>query len=1095
MKRRILSVVAALAAAGATASDLFAPSGSVTTNCVAEGASVTHEGRLAVASDGLLAKTGGGEWTIPMANIVQSWPFSAFVYDGALSLSSNGATPANDVPAVLQNDATLWLSMKDTDTSHFVRNGDSLVRWYDVREADVSNPKRFSVAADFSYASVGTYPQVTTKDGFPCVYFNGVGSGTAMSLRNTTNPDTMTQVNSYHVFAVVGHYTCQGIVFGSGTSVGNMFMASVNASGVASAYADPSRLWPSTTRGTTYVDGERCDVYRDIPPSGRFHLFDSGSPVNGKFGALFGQWGSKIYWGGDYLAEAIVFTREISETERLQVQSYLAKKWFPDTAVVRNVQLNGDAEVRTDDLDGLNVSGAGVLVKTGTGTASYRVADATSADVTLFNGGLEIAAGAVDLSTRLPLKVSAGTEIATALTDAGNMRVTTAAAAAGKIVKSGTGDVAIGGLPSDVTELDVTAGTLEIDCGVTDREPLEESFYVPIENPGFETYATEAEWTSASTPGQIIPAASDAGTYVNGWRRSVNQTWMLNWRVLSSDWKTSYNLTHQPHGGDVVAMIHQNGILATPVTISKPGTYELSFDVCGRESAAYLGDYVKGSLYNVSSKSAIDFGRGYLYEFGYRRVKLRATVSVAGGYELRFQDANIAERPIIVDNVALRYVPAGEDSEGAWPVPNGGFEYDRDLTGSDNRKYVVESPFANWTFDAGTDGTVAIVTAAATNGVDGQIGVEYSPSRGAVGGFRQLLMKAAPCSATVTCTPPKGTYYLRADLGRYYNYRGQCTASVTVGEGETVDLGTFIVSNSVMRTFTWGKTFEVSGADPVSITFAFARNQSANSANTGIWLDDVRLVAYDACELVENGGFEKSSKEKVNWADGWETVTNQPSAGGLFAQVQPYSYLPNIFSADPIEGTHFLYLQGIGGAARKVNLPHAGLYRLSFQTAFSRRGMEGDAAYSKATPVRAWLAQGAVTNEIGRTGDFKGTNFCQHVWSFRVPAAGEYVLGLQGTLDSKNGYNVCVDAVSIRKVDERRYREKDNSPLFGETTAISVAEGARLRVDFEGTNKVDVLRLGGHKVKGYIDVADWPEYLSGRGCFLVEPKGLLMIVK
>ena len=387
------------------------------------------------------------------------------------------------------------------------------------------------------------------------------------------------------------------------------------------------------------------------------------------------------------------------------------------------------------------------------------------------------------------------------------------------------------------------------------------------------------------------------------------------------------------------------------------------------------------------------------------------------------------------------------------------------------------------------------MTAAATNGVDGQVGVEYNPSRGAAGGFRQLLMKSAPCSATVTCTPPKGTYYLRADLGRYYNVAGNCTATVTVGTKDPVTLGTFNVANSVMCAYTWDKPFEVSGSETVTITFAFARKQGSESANTGLWLDDVRLVSYDDREFVANGGFETSSKVLVNWADGWLALTNHPAARLPFAQVQPYSYRPDVFSADPIESDFFLYIQCTGGAAHPVTFDHAGLYRLSFYAAYSIRGASGNPTYAASTPVRAWLAQGAKTNEIGRTGAVLTTNFCQHVWNFRVKEPGEYLLGLQGTSTVKDGCNVCVDAVSIRRVDERRYAERENAPLFGEKTKVSVAAGARLRVDFAGTNKVDELKLGGHKVKGYIDVADYPEYLSGCGCFFVEPKGLLMIVK
>jgi len=1089
MKKCIVSVVAAFSAAVAAAADLFVPSDSWVTNFVAQGGSETFSGRLAVASDGVLAKTGAGTWTVPGATLCQYWPFTATVCEGTMALTAGGTAPANDVPAVLQNDAAVWVSMKDTDATHFVKDGDNLVKWYDVREADVSDQKRYSFEASFTYAPAGTYPQVTTHLGFPCVYFRGVGSGVAMSLRNSTGA---ANINSFHLFAVVCHTNTQGVVFGSGSSAGNMFMASTSSTGVDKTYAAQDRLWPSTMRGKTYVDGVRCDPYAEKPPAGRFHLFDTGSPVNGRFAALFGQWGAKTYWGGDYLAEAIVFTREISETERLQIESYLAQKWFPNASFARNVRVEEGAAARVDDFSGLTLSGEGSVIKTGAGATTYRTAPTATADET-FNGGLTVEAGSVNLSSRLPLNVVAGTTVTAEKTADGQLGATTSSAAAGSLVKTGSGDVALTALPSGMTELKVEGGSLELDRGLTNKLADNDSFYVPIENPGFETYFTEAEWKAQATSGFYnMPSSTE---YTNGWRRSVNQVWLMNWDVLSSANREKYNLTHRPHDGSVMALINQNGILATPVTIPKAGTYELSFDVGGREGNSYLGDYVKCTLHNGTADVA-NFGRGVFYEFGYRRISLRAKVTAAGSYELRFQDVNVANCPTIIDNVSLRYVSEREKAVQPWLVQNGGFECDSELLGADNRKYVTESPFANWSFDSGTDGLVAIVTAATTNGTDGA-GTEYNSSRGTAGGFRQLLMKAGACSATVTFAPPAttGKYYLRADLGKYYRYYGTCTASVTVGSAAPLTLGTFDVVNSLMRTYTWEAPLEVTGSENIAITFSFARKQSMNSKDCGIWLDDVCLVPYDDRDFLVNGGFETSSKTLVNWADGWECLTNHPAAYAPIAQVQPYIYRPDVFSADPVEGRFFLYLQRTGGAARSVTFDHAGLYRLSFYTSFSRRGAEGDTNYNRPTPVRAWLANGAVTNEIGRTGGTLTTNYCQHVWNFRVAAPGTYKLGLQGTSDIKIGCNVCVDAVTIRRIDERVFAEGEDDPRFDETAKISVAAGARLRVDFAGTNKVEELRLGGRKVKGVIDAADYPDYLSGSGCFLVEPKGLMMIFR
>ena len=75
------------------------------------------------------------------------------------------------------------------------------------------------------------------------------------------------KVKAYHLFAVVGFYSTQGAVFGSGGSAGNSFMAQTIA-GTSRIYADPSRLWNSTSRAIVNVDGERCDPYADKAPAG-----------------------------------------------------------------------------------------------------------------------------------------------------------------------------------------------------------------------------------------------------------------------------------------------------------------------------------------------------------------------------------------------------------------------------------------------------------------------------------------------------------------------------------------------------------------------------------------------------------------------------------------------------------------------------------------------------------------------------------------------------------------------------------------------------------------------------------------------------------
>ena len=63
---------------------------------------------------------------------------------------------------------------------------------------------------------------------------------------------------------------------------------------------------------------------------------------------------------------------------------------------------------------------------------------------------------------------------------------------------------------------------------------------------------------------------------------------------------------------------------------------------------------------------------------------------------------------------------------------------------------------------------------------------------------------------------------------------------------------------------------------------------------------------------------------------------------------------------------------------------------------------------------------------------------------------------------------------------------------------IDVADGARLQLDFAGTNKVYSLRIGGSSYVGFVSAATYPELfptLSGPGTLWITPKGTMLIVR
>lgn len=1091
MNKSLLSLAGGLAGSVVCAADIFVGADQVATNCVAKDEVSVQSGIVAVSKYGELQKTGAGAWTIPSKMVAQpTLPLT--VVNGSAKVKAEVGSD-NPVPAVLAT-AGFWFSAKDTD--HFVTNGDQVQTWYDVRETDMASPTYLRAVANTEKTT--DCPTLVSKDGFASVYFGGVGSGQAMTIRNPAG--AVNKTAACHVFGVIGYYETQGCVFGSGGTGGTseiplMFYIDTNKR-ISTSYCDPVRKWAWTSRAKIYVDGARCDPYMDIPRAGKFILMDACSPETDKsVSGFFNMWSDKASWGGDYIAEAIVFTNSLTEAERMQVSAYLNKKWF--TCAQRTELRIGKSATYLIDDDSVEAQGAafvpsgdGVLVKQGVGAFAYRAPDVLDAGA--FSGSLKLEEGSVDMSTVLPLAVEAGQTIDVRKTDAGNRRVTLATAETGTLVKTGTGEVAVVSLPIGLSKLTVQAGKLEVLPKTELLGQAEEDDEIYIENPSFEDYANDESLIADGGGLSLYSPGSDVYTYDRGWRRQANAVRVFNWdrwTGKSTVWgatRSAFAFNHHPLDGACAVGLFKNALLAAPVTITKPGTYELQFDMSARESEDYYGYYVTCSLWDRDTKTEVmTFGRGYFYELAYHRTALRGEVAKTGNFELRIRAHDLhTDRCVVVDNFRLRRVTDTET--GRFAVPNGDFETgDLSFEKEATKAKIVESPYDNWTFVQG-EGSVGIVTLVTTNAA-AEKRAEYNDSRRPYGGFRQLLLSGGVCSAEVTSQPLAGTYYLRADLGRYAQYRGQLTASVTVGDGAAVPLGTFVVSNSVMKTYTWPVAFTADGSQAVKVTFAFARQQSAISVNCGVWIDDVRFVTFDDREYLRNNGFE-GGVTSDNWA---RTAWARCAASIGNSQIQPYSWSPDIFSMDKIEGNYNMFVQRDGGAEQDVTFDHPGRYRLSFyaaRTTNEGRPDEKDRIWCREfNPIRAWFARNGVTNVIGVTGRDCGTNFCQHVWAFDVPAAGTYRFGIQGTYQGKDkGPTAVVDALSIRRVDTTKFVE--TAPTFDPNTALYIDAGAKMRLSFEGTQKIRRLVLGGrHMGFGEVNISDYPEYFEGTGTFDIKP--------
>ena len=118
-----------------------------------------------------------------------------------------------------------------------------------------------------------------------------------------------------------------------------------------------------------------------------------------------------------------------------------------------------------------------------------------------------------------------------------------------------------------------------------------------------------------------------------------------------------------------------------------------------------------------------------------------------------------------------------------------------------------------------------------------------------------------------------------------------------------------------------------------------------------------------------------------------------------------------------------------------------------------------------------------------------------------MPVAGSHRLNIEGMgvpsghlNNGKDTANLTthVDGVSIVKVDEAA----QTAPTLPSKVRIDIAEGARLALDYPGTNRVRGVWFGGVPADGRIvDAATYPDYVSGIGALEIVPSGTLLLFR
>ena len=415
--KALLMAGLAFSAASLTAADMYTGFRERSEVNVAEGNTVQHTGFMLQSGESVVNKTGRGTWQVPVESIRQNEPFDIRVREGALKLTTGGATPEVAKPAALLNRAMFWLSAKGDDGERSaklsVSNGTDgvtyLTRWCDERETDTETPTAYYMECDWgdpAYGSrQGTNAVYMVTNGIPSVWMGGYNSGQMLRLRKDGANSSIRGIRD--IFWVNGQYSINAYVIGNCDRASDGDYDSYNPKYLAPA---SSTIWISNhtwggpcKTGYTFVDGAFIkSPFGTATPSG-FHLYEvvsgsgHGTMDPGYMDSLYTNGKYQNRTGGDFFNELIVFTNVLTQTERMQVAQWLMQKWglLPSSTPGGSVAIAEGAAAALDvpasgNLPAISLKGTGECVKEGTGTLAM-----TNVNVSSFGGELRINAGSV----------------------------------------------------------------------------------------------------------------------------------------------------------------------------------------------------------------------------------------------------------------------------------------------------------------------------------------------------------------------------------------------------------------------------------------------------------------------------------------------------------------------------------------------------------------------------------------------------------------------------------------------------------------------------------------------------------------------------
>jgi hypothetical protein len=801
--------------------------------------------------------------------------------------------------------------------------------------------------------------------------------------------------------------------------------------------------------------------------------------------------------GGEYICEMLLFTNRLSEVERVSVSNWLLAKWRDAVppqkpAVAVTLATNSVFEVDVGALASLSVSGDGTLVKTGTDTL---VMPSLTQPVPR-TVHLRVNEGAVLLGQPLPVVCAAGDTVTSVITYAGPQVTKASSADAGRLVKAGDGPLLLDEVPDGVTNLVVSGGLLTL------ADPDRRADLLP--GPDRNVMATIPEWNFETYTATGLSTAYNYirnGQEYHGWHAIVPSDGSSSAVFVFDNTygaQQYWNLALNTPDGKNCLVVKKDASAWCEFTVPETGEYELEFWAAPR--TGYAGTHLdvmigtgESDLVSVGDFGILSGQTGWRH-YDFDAVSLQAGIT----YQLWFKSKDLGnDHCTQFDAIRLK---KSETILGCWAIPNGGFE--RHLSGFvngftlDNTNRVARFTVEQCTSFATTaEKEITGVHAYTTFSVSGTDDWGHYNRPWSTGGRTQFYMTGNGSKLVTTFTPPAGRWYVQADFSSWcvtasFGNSYAIAADVSIA-GEMTSLGTYTASDRRLVARKWPNAFTADGTTPVTLTLT---GSAISGGSHGI-LDNLVLVAAHAADenLLADPGI--NSHLDSNWS-----YVTTPKPSNMTASYFMYwsdSLYVNYFGLSPFEGNACFKLVNDDMLFQPVTFPTGGLYRLTVN--LKSRGTTSPNTGNGNNPVNVYLARDGVTNIVGRSDNAATTNFNEYAFTFAVPPeGGTYDVGFRGASVWSGDESARVDRTTLLDAAWLCRVESQRDIGLPEHLKIEVADGARLQLDFAGTNKIESLRIAGKSYEGLISVETHPELfptLAGPGTLMITPKGTLILFR